>query len=337
VKVARLHGLGDVRVADEPDPVPQSGEALVRVTAVGLCGSDLHWFSEGGIGDVVLSSPVVLGHEFAGVIEGGLDDGTRVAVDPAQPCGACEECLEGNRNLCRTVVFAGHGTRDGGLREHVAWPKSLLHAVPETISDADAAMLEPLGVAMHAIDLAHLRLGGTVAVIGCGPIGLCAVQLARAAGATQVIAVELLEHRRAAAAAVGADVVLDSGAGDVLDLLAQATGGRGVDVALEVAGNDDAVRLAVMAARPGGAVVLAGIPATESTSFPAAVARRKGLTIKMSRRMKEMYPRATAVVVRGLVDVRSLVSHTLPLDRSLEAFRAADERVGLKVIVTPSA
>ena len=135
----------------------------------------------------------------------------------------------------------------------------------------------------------------------------------------------------------GADVVLDPADDDLLDRLDRATNGRGVDVALEVAGNDDAVRIAVIAARPGGTVVLAGIPATESTSFPAAVARRKGLTIKMSRRMKEMYPRATAVVGRGLVDVRPLVSHTLPLERSLEAFRAADERVGLKVIVTPSA
>ena len=337
MRAARLHGPGDVRVADEPAPVPGADEVLVRVTAVGLCGSDLHWFSEGNIGDATLSSPLVLGHEFAGVIQGGPRDGTRVAVDPARPCGACEECLEGNRNLCPSVVFAGHGTNDGGLRELVAWPTSLLHPVPDSLSDADAAMLEPLGVAMHAMDLAGLRLGATVAVVGCGPIGLCVVQLARAAGATRVIAVEPLEHRRQAAAALGADVVLDPAADDVLDLLARATNGRGVDVALEVAGNDDAVRLAVIAARPGGTVVLAGIPATEATSFPAAVARRKGLTIKMSRRMKEMYPRATAVVVRGLVDVRSLVSHTLPLDRSLEAFRAADERVGLKVIVTPSA
>lgn len=337
MKAARLHGLGDVRVADEPAPVPVDGEVLVRVTAVGLCGSDLHWFSEGGIGDAVLSSPVVLGHEFAGVIEGGPDSGTRVAVEPARPCGQCEECLEGNRNLCRSVRFAGHGTDDGGLRELVAWPRSLMHPVPASISDADAAMLEPLGVALHAMDLAHLRIGGTIAVVGCGPIGLCVVQLARLAGATQVIAVEPLEHRRRAAAAAGAHVVLDSAARDVLDLLGSATGGRGVDVVVEVAGNDDAVRTAVMAVRPGGTVVLAGIPATENTSFPASVARRKGLTIKMSRRMKEMYPRTIELVDRGLVDVRSLVTHTLPLGRALEAFRVADERVGLKVIVVPSA
>jgi len=121
MKVARLHGVGDIRVADEDRPSLAAGESLVRVTAVGLCGSDLHWFSEGGIGDAELSQGLVLGHEFAGIIEGGPDDGRRVAVDPARPCGACEQCLEGNRNLCPTVRFAGYGGTDGGLRELVAW------------------------------------------------------------------------------------------------------------------------------------------------------------------------------------------------------------------------
>ena len=337
MKAARLHGPGDVRVANEDPPAPLAGEVLVRVTAVGLCGSDLHWFGEGGIGDAVLSAPVVLGHEFAGVIEGGPDDGARVAVDPSRPCGACEECLEGNRNLCPSVRFAGHGTNDGGLRELVGWPSTLVHRVPDSISDADAAMLEPLGVAMHAMDLASPRIGGTVAVVGCGPIGLCVVQLARAAGATQVIAVEPLEHRRAAAARLGADIVLDPADGDSQNRLMRATHGRGVDIAIEVAGKDDAVGFAVRAVRPGGTVVLAGIPGTDSTSFPASVARRKGLTLKLSRRMKEMYPRAISLVDRGLVDVRSVVTHTFPLDQALEAFHAADGRVGLKVIVTPSA
>lgn len=336
MRAARLHGPGDVRTADEDAPVALPGETLVRVTAVGLCGSDLHWFSEGTIGDAVLTTPVVLGHEFAGVVVGGPLDGRRVAVDPARPCGECEVCLEGNRNLCPAVRFAGHGTNDGGLRELVAWPTALLHPVPDSISDADAAMLEPLGVALHAMDLAGLRLGGTVVVVGCGPIGLCVVQLARAAGATRVVAVEPLAHRREAAAALGADVVLDP-ADDVLAQLTRATDGRGFDVAVEVAGNDDAVGIAVHAVRPGGTVVLAGIPAEDSTTFPASVARRKGLTLKLSRRMKEMYPRSIALVDRGLVDVRSLVSHTFPLDRTGEAFQVADQRTGLKVIVNPSA
>ena len=337
MKVARLHGVGDIRVADEDRPSLGAGESLVRVTAVGICGSDLHWFSDGGIGDVELSRPLVLGHEFAGIIAGGPDDGRRVAVDPARPCGACEPCLEGNSNLCPWVRFAGHGSDDGGLRELLAWPTALLHPVPNTLSDADAAMLEPLGVALHAHDLGKPQVGGVVAVIGCGPIGLCLVQLARGAGAVRIVALEPLGHRREAAAAMGADVVLDAAGDDVHAALAEATGGRGVDVAFEVAGNDAGVALAVEAAKPGGRVILAGIPGQDSTSFPASVARRKGLTLKLSRRMKDMYPRATRLADNGLVDLASLVTQTFPLENANEAFRAASDRVGLKIIVSPNA
>ncbi len=337
MKVARLHGAGDIRVADEDRPSLAAGESLVRVTAVGLCGSDLHWFSEGGIGDAELSRGLVLGHEFAGIIEGGPDDGRRVAVDPARPCGACEQCLEGNRNLCLTVRFAGHGSDDGGLRELVPWPTALLHPVPETLSDTDAAMLEPLGVALHAHDLGKPQVGGVVAVIGCGPIGLCLVQVARAAGAMQVVAVEPLSHRRQAAAAMGADVILDAAADNVRAAIAEATGGRGVDVAFEAAGNDEGVALAVAAARPGGRVILVGIPGQDSTTFPASLARRKGLTLKLSRRMKDVYPRATWLATRGLVDVASIVTRTFPLEKADEAFRAAGNRVGLKIVVSPNA
>jgi len=336
MKVARLHGVGDVRVGEEAQPVPGVGESLVRVTAVGLCGSDLHWFTDGGIGDARLTHPLVLGHEFAGVVEGGPGEGRRVAVDPARPCGACEQCLDGNRNLCPTVLFAGHRV-DGGLRELVAWPTALLHRVPDALSDADAAMLEPLGVALHAHDLGKPRIGAVVAVIGCGPIGLCLIQLARAAGAGRIVAVEPLKHRREAAGAMGADVVLDADADGVLDALAETTGGRGVDVTFEAAGTDGGVGLAVQAAKPGGRVILVGIPGDDSTTFPASVARRKGLTLKLSRRMKEMYPRTIRLVDDRLVDVTSIVSHTFPLARADEAFRAASDRVGLKIIVSPNA
>lgn len=334
MRVARLHGVGDVRVAEEPVPVAGAGESLVRVTAVGLCGSDLHWFTQGSIGDATLSRPLVLGHEFGGVVQGGPLDGVRVAVDPANPCGRCESCLEGNRNLCPTVRFAGHGVTDGALREVVAWPTHLLHPVPAALSDADAAVLEPLGVAVHAVDLAHLRAAATVVVVGCGPIGLAALQVARAAGATTVVAVEPLAHRRAAAAA-WADAALDPRAPGFAAELAAATTGRGADRVIECAGTDDAVTISVDAARPGATVVLAGIPDDDRTSFPAATARRKGLTFRMARRMKEVYPRAIALVEHGGVDVRALVSHTFDLDDAAEAFAVAAARTGLKVVVAP--
>lgn len=332
---ARLHGPGDLRVVTEPVPEPGPGSELVRVTAVGICGSDLHWFAEGGIGDARVSTPLVIGHEAAGVIEGGPRHGLRVAVDPAIPCGHCELCLAGHRNLCPSVAFCGHGRTDGALREYLTWPRELLHPLPEALSDAEGAMLEPLGVAVHAHDLGHQRIAATVAVIGCGPIGLCLVQLARAAGATLVVAVDPIPHRAAAAARYGADVVLPAEPAEFAAGIAESTAGRGVDVVFEAAGTDAAVSLAMDAARPGARVVLAGIPDQDATSFPASAARRKGLTVALVRRMKEVYPRATALTQRGLVDVSSVISHTFPLAEVGTAFRIGHARQGLKVLVQP--
>jgi L-iditol 2-dehydrogenase len=334
---ARLYAAGDLRTVTEPVPRPGAGEHLVRVTAVGICGSDLHWFTEGGIGDAHLADPLVIGHEAAGVIVGGPRDGQRVAVDPAVPCGHCELCLAGNRNLCRTVGFLGHGRTDGALRQYLAWPGHLLHPLPATLDDAEGALLEPLGVAVHAVDLGHQRLAATVAVVGCGPIGLCLIALARAAGAAQVIATDPIPHRAEAAARFGADVVPPNDPGGWADGVALATGGRGADVVYEAAGTDEAVGLAVEAAMPGARVVLAGIPGTDHTSFPASVARRKGLTLVMVRRMKEVYPRSITLVERGLVDLRALVSHTFALTDATKAFEVAQARQGLKVVVEPAA
>ncbi len=326
-----LHGVGDIRLEEAPDPEVPEGHTLVRVTDVGLCGSDLHWFGEGGIGDATLTRPTIPGHEFAGIGASGDLDGVPVAVDPAIPCGRCEMCELGHRNLCTHILFAGHSTLDGGMAELIAWPTHLLHPLPEGMTGPDGAMLEPLGVALHAWDLAHSRVGDAVAVVGCGPIGLLAIQLAKAAGAGRVVAVEPLAHRREAAARYGADPVFDTD--EAAEPATWKQLGLGADVVLEIAGNDDAVEAAVTAVRPGGRVVLAGIPDGERSSFPAHVARRKGLTFAMVRRMKEMYPRSIRLVEQGLIDVRSIVTERVPLDDVAGGFARATARTGLKTVI----
>jgi L-iditol 2-dehydrogenase len=321
MKAIRLHGPGDLRQHDEPQPKAGPGESLVRVGAVGICGSDLHWFGEAAIGDAKLEKPLVLGHELAGVIAEGPRQGTRVAVDPAIPCGQCEFCRQGNPNLCEHIRFAGHGTIDGALQEFIAWPDECLYPLPEKLSEADGVMLEPLGVALHATDLAHLRMGMSVGIFGCGPIGLLILQLARLAGAAQCFVTEPLLHRRKAALELDAK---------------EWTPDQRVDIAFEVAGQDEAVEAAIAAVKPGGTVILVGIPTEDRTSFTASMARRKGLTLKLVRRMKFTYPRALQLVENGKVDVRSLVSASFPLDQAQEAFSAASRREGLKIIITPS-
>jgi L-iditol 2-dehydrogenase len=328
MKSVRLHGVGDLQVHEEPAPVAGAGEKLIRVKAVGLCGSDLHWFSQAGIGDARLERPLVLGHEFSAVTEAGQ----RVAVDPAIPCEECEFCRAGHPNLCPTVRFAGHGAVDGALREWIAWPTRLLYPLPAALSDSDGAMLEPLGVALHAVDLGKLRPGMTVGVFGCGPIGLLALQMARLAGAAEIYATDLYPHRLEAARSMGATAVFQAGGEEAAQILA-ATQGRGVDVAFEAAGENPAVEAAVNTAKPCGRVVLIGIPSDDRVSFSASIARRKGLTIAMVRRMKLTYPRAIDLVAKGLVDVRSVVTHTFPLSAFSQAFEVAVKREGIKIIL----
>jgi len=336
MKSLRLHGVGDLRLHQEPVPVPGDGEVLLRVTAVGICGSDLHWFEEGSIGDARLDHPLVLGHEFAAVIESGPRRGERVAVDPALPCWRCEFCETGFPNFCRATRFSGHGKDDGSLREYMAWPERALFTLPDNVSDVDGALLEPLGVALYAIDLGQIRLGDAVGIFGCGPIGLMMMQLARLNGARQIIATDTRPHRLAVAQSMGADVVLQADAvGSERSAILAATGGRGVDVAFEIAGANAAVETAIETARPGARVVLVGIPSDNRTSFSASTARRKGLTIQLCRRMAHTYPRAIALAAGRQIDLAPLASHLFSLDDYQQAFATAAAREGLKVVIEP--
>jgi L-iditol 2-dehydrogenase len=332
MRAARLHGRRDVRIHEEERPKPGPGEVLVKVEAVGLCGSDLHWFEEGGIGASRITRPVVPGHEMAGRTE----DGRLVAIEPAIPCERCALCLEGHPNLCPTIRFSGQGEDDGSLREWMAWPQRCLFPLPEGFTATDGAMLEPLGVALHTVDLAHLRAGASVGVFGAGPIGLFCLQVARAAGAARLVATDLAErpHRLEAARALGAEAFPAEGGGEAREFL-RSVGRHGLDVAIEAAGTQAAVDAAFEAVRPGGRVVLAGIPSDERTSFRVSSARRKGVTIALVRRMKHTYPRAIALATAGRVDLRSLVTHRFPLGETAHAFDLAARREGLKVVVEP--
>ena len=320
----RLHGIGDVRLHEEEKPVPADGEVLLRVTAVGICGSDIHWFADGTTGAANFSEPFVLGHEFAAVVASGEMAGTRVAVEPHVACGHCQYCEEGNPNLCPHHYFAGQAPQNGALRQYMCWPEAFLFPIPDNISDEAGALLEPLGVALHTINLGKLQPGMRIGVYGCGPIGLMVVQLAKLSGAVEIFATDKLPHRLEAAQQMGATAVFPAD---------QTSDIPEVDVAFEVAGDQGAVDTAVDSCKPGGRVVLCGIPSDDKTSFKASTVRRKGLTIKVVRRMKHTYPRAIALVSAGLIDVESLITHRFLLADSAEAFKVAQAREGLKVVI----
>ena len=333
-KVARLHGPGDVRLHDEPVERPRPGDVRLRVAAVGLCGSDIHWYDEGTIGDARLERPLVLGHEFAGVIEDGDEVGQRVVADPADPCQTCEPCSAGRPNLCLAGRFAGHGATDGALRTTMTWPRRLLHPLPTTITDDEATLLEPLGVALHAVDLARPVVGGSAGVFGCGPLGLLLIRVLRHAGVSTVVATDPLAHRRTAAAASGATEVREPSDDEAF----RGAPERPVDVAFEVAGDDGAVADAIRTVRPGGRLVLVGIPAGDRTSFAAGPARRKGLTMLLCRRMQPAdLSRAVSLVAAGSLEVTTLISDRFRLEESQQAMAALATRRGLKIVVRPDA
>jgi L-iditol 2-dehydrogenase len=311
----------------------------VRVTAVGVCGSDLHYFRGENAGYDVIERGFVMGHEFSGVVEAAgpgvaLGEGERVALDPAISCGRCETCLDGHPHVCPAGRFVGSPGVPGALRERLVHPARLAHRLPPGVSDTAGALLEPLGVALHAVDLARLRVADTVAVLGAGPIGALLVRLALLSGAQAVLATDLLDHRLRLAKSMGATEVIDAGRADPVAAVREATGGRGVDVVFEAAGAADTPEQAVQMARPLGTVVIVGICAENRTAFTATASRRKGVTVKISRRMKHIYPRTLALVARGMVDVESVVSHRAPLADAPAAFAlAADYRDDANKIV----
>ncbi len=319
-----IHGAHDARVAPFNLREGRDGEVLLEVAAVGICGSDLHYFKDGGIGSAVIRDPFVPGHEFGGRlsedVEGlGLRRGQLVAVDPNKACGHCEWCREGHPNLCPNVEFTGAPPFDGAMTQKIWVAKKQLVALPETFDALDAAMLEPLGVAIHAVRLAKPGLLERAGVIGCGPIGLLILQALKAAGAGEVLACDPRPDRRALARRLGADRVGESFA----DIVEWSHGGAPLTV--EATNSPFGFRDAVAATRIGGRIVLVGIPDGDVYTLPAADARRRGLKIKFARRMGELYPLAVALVAAGTVDVRSIVTPRVGLDEAPAAFAALAE------------
>lgn len=328
MQAALLYGIGDVRVELHERPVASNDELLVAVGAVSLCGSDRHYYLEGGIGTARVTEPIILGHEFAGTVVSeesrryGLEPGSLVAVEPARPCGRCEWCSRGHPNLCPEVRFAGSPPDEhGALAEYAVAPAHCLFPLPPGWTAARGALLEPLGVAIHAVDLARLHPMETVAVLGAGGIGLLMLQVARLAGASRIFVVDPLEPRTRLAAELGADAT----AADH-EPIQDWTDGRGVDVVLEATDSANAARQAAEAVCIGGRLILAGIPEADEVSFSAATLRRKGLTLKMVRRMKHTYPRAIEMVESGRILLDPLITHLFPLERADEAFACHAER-----------
>jgi len=341
MRVAELIAPKTFQLAEMPIEDPEPGEVQVRVEAVGVCGSDMHAYSEGAVGSTPNVYPMVLGHEPAGTIVKtgsgvtGLAAGDRGALEPALYCYHCEFCLSGRHNVCVNIRFLSNPHHPGFFRELINLPAGNFSLIPPGMSFEAATLHEPLAVAIHSLHLASISPGETVAVIGAGPIGLLTIAALRASKAGRIWAVEPLPHRQEMARAIGADIAI--GPSDALHEILRDTAHRGVDCAIDCAAGEDTTSQAIQLARNAGRVALTGIHSVPFVPMDGSSMRRKELTIFNVRRSNHETEEALKLLQSHTEWFAPILTHTRHIDRIDEAFAIATQyRDGVgKMIVKP--
>lgn len=333
MRAAVLVAPGRIDMEERPVPIPESGDVLVKVSSVGVCGSDTHYYREGHVGSFVADAPLVLGHEAAGTVvavgEGVPRSriGERVSIEPQRPDPDSAESRRGDYNLCPHMRFFGTPPTDGAFCDYVTIESAFAYPVPDTVSDDAAALCEPLSVGIAAIRKAELGGGSRVLVAGAGPIGIVITQLARAYGATDIIVTDIDESRREQATKFGATTVLDAGVADLTDL--------GVDAFVDASGAPAAVAAGMRAVRPAGRVVLVG-SGSESMQLPTQLIQNRELVLTGVFRYANTWPAALALVESGRVDLDAMVTARFPLEKVAEALDSDRTPGSVKTVVTVS-
>jgi L-iditol 2-dehydrogenase len=332
MRAAVLHAPGEIRIEERERPQPGPREVLVQVTAVGVCGSDVHYYEHGRIGPHVVEAPLILGHESAGrVVELGEGAskhavGDRVTMEPGVPCGRCRECRAGRYNLCADVQFFATPPVDGAFTEFVAIHEDFAFALPESLSDEEGALMEPLSVGVWACRKASVSAGDRILVTGAGPIGLLAMQCAIAFGATEVTVSDVNERRLEVARRTGATQTVtpdDEMPGDF-------------DALIECSGHPAAVAAGIHALRPAGTAVLVGMGPEEEGTLPISVIQTREIWVTGTFRYANTYPPAIALAASGRVDLKAIISGHFGLEDAEAALRAGREDPdSVKPIVVP--
>jgi len=315
MKVAVMTDVMKTEIIEKDIPAPKKGEVLVKLGYVGVCGSDLHYYESGRISDFIVKPPFVLGHEAGGTVvalgEGvsGLKIGDKVALEPGKTCGHCEFCKTGRYNLCPDVVFFATPPVDGVFQEYVAHEAGLCFKIPDSMSEMEAALIEPLAVGFHAALTGGAKLGQTALVTGSGCIGLVSMMACKALGASPVFMSDVAAKRLEKAKALGAAEAINSKEKDLVKTIETLTGGKGVDLVIDASGNEAAVNQGIACLKKGGTLVFVGYSKSGQMNLNIGSALDKELTFKTIFRYRHIYPLAIDAVARGLVDIKNIVTN----------------------------
>jgi L-iditol 2-dehydrogenase len=339
MKVAVMEGIGKIGYTTREIPKPKDNEVLVKIQYVGVCGSDLHYYETGRIGDYIVEPPFVLGHEASGIVtELGKDVknlkiGDRVALEPGATCGECEFCRTGRYNLCPDVVFFATPPVDGVLQEYAAHPASLCFKLPDNVSSMNGALIEPLAVGFHAASQGDAHIGQKAIIFGAGCIGLMTLLALQSYGLNDITVVDILPNRLAQAKKMGATHVVNSLDKDFLDQFDKITDKAGFDIAFETAGTEITTRLCIKVLKKGSNLVCVGYSKTGEMTLPMSLLLDKELSIKTVFRYRHIYPKAIEAVACGKIDPSNVVTNIFEFD---DVQNAMDKSVADKAKIVKS-
>jgi len=333
-RAAMLYGARDLRTTEMEIPALGDDDVLVQVAAVGVCGSDMHYYDAGRNGQNVLRQPTVLGHEAAGVVIAAgpastVTVGTRVAVEPAVGCGTCDTCRNGDYNICPTGTCFGSPPTHGTMTQYLLAPTRAVHPLPDSIDTVTGSMIEPLAVAVWAVQRAQVRIGHRVLVTGAGPIGLLVTQVARAAGASDITVTDINDDRLAVARELGATRTINTSTEKVGEKPLY-------DRVIECTGIPPVLWSTIRAVKPHGRVTVVGQAAPSVDGLPLAFLQRYEIDLVTAFRYAHAFPTAIALVQSGAVDIKRIVTGRFGLDQAANAVQApVQDPRHLKVVVTP--
>jgi len=339
MKVAVMEDIGKIGFTQREIPKPGSGEVLIKIEFVGICGSELHYFEQGRIGDFIVSPPFVMGHEAAGVVVEAAPDvkhlkpGDKVALEPGKTCGQCDFCRKGLYNLCPDVIFFATPPIDGVFSEYAVHEARLCFKLPDNVTTLEGALIEPLAVGFHAANQGEAQPGQTAVVFGAGCIGLVSMMALKARGVSRVFVADIVQARLEKALELGATGIVNVKKLDPVQSIFELTDGKGCDLVIETSGADSAAAAAINMTKKGSNIVFVGYSDSGMVNLPMSVAINKELTFKTVFRYRHIYPMAIEAVSEGRISLKDLVTHHFDFD---DLQTALEQSVGDKENIVKS-